>query len=180
MICDNCGAETDKKEMYCPNCGMEFPTHKSSKNNHYKNSRAVTPDKTYSKDNYRQQRNKQDFERNSLKRKDMDSSDFTYDIPHPKADYRNYNEEEDYKRKPLKRKYYGDSPAPTRQDSHYQDELDYESYYEAEDSPKTKKSRISLGTICLFMVMILLLGFVIGLIMFSNTQSIPQVPGFNS
>ena len=180
MICDNCGAETDKKEMYCPNCGMEFPTLKSSKKKYYKNSQPATRDNFQSKKDYRNSSNEEYLKRKPSRREDKDSSDFTYDVPHPKADYRNYDEEEDYKRKPLKRKYYGSSIDSKGYESPHQDNLDYESYYKEEDAPKTKKSRISLGTICLFMVMILLLGFVIGLILFSNTQAIPQVPGFNS
>lgn len=178
MICDNCGADIDNKERYCPNCGMELPT-KSSKKKYYKNSRPAT------RDNFQPRKNRdypteEHFEKKPFKKRDEDPADSIYYIPHPKADYSNHNEEEDYKRKPLKRKYYGRS-ASSRYDSPYQDDLDYESYYDYgnEEVPKAKKSRISLGTICLFMVMILLLGFVIGLIMFSN-QSIPHVPGFNS
>ncbi len=178
MICDNCGAEINNKERYCPNCGMELPTSKSSKKKYNRNSQQFTPD-NFQSQNYRNS-NKENFERRSSKEV-TDPSDFTYDIPHPKSDYAHFNEEEDYKRKPLKRKYYGDARTSKHYESPYQDNLDYESYYNYEDDvPETKKSRISLGTICLFMVMILLLGFVIGLILFSNTQVTPQVPGFKS
>ncbi|MGB9979095.1 zinc-ribbon domain-containing protein [Methanobacterium sp.] len=182
MICDNCGAEIDNKERYCPNCGMELPTSKSSKKKNYKNSQQFTSDNFQSKKKYRNYSNEEYLERRPSRRRETNPSDFAYDIPHPKADYTDYNEEEDYKRKPLKRKYYGNSAVSTRHDSHYQDDVDYESYYDygEENITKTKKSRISLGTICLFMVMILLLGFVIGLMLFSNTQVIPSVPGFNS
>ena len=169
MICDNCGAEIDNQERYCPNCGMELPKPKSSKNKPYKRSQQSKPDKFQSK-RYK------DYPKGKPPKK-SENSDFMY-IPHPRADYTKYNEEEDYKRKPLKRKYYGASQTPKHYDS--EDEADYESYYNEEEVPETKKSRISLGTICLFMVMILLLGFVIGLILFSNTQVTPQVPGFNS
>lgn len=179
MICDNCGAEIDNKETYCPNCGMELPTSKSSKKKSYKNSQQF--DSFQSKKKYKNYPKKEHFEGKSSRR-ETDPSDFTYDIPHPKADYTNYNEEEDYKRKPLKRKYYGSPSASKRHDSPYKNDMDYESYYNygEEEVPETKKSRLSLGTICLFMIMILLLGFVIGLILFSNTQITPSVPGFNS
>ena len=178
MICDNCGAEIDNKERYCPNCGMELPTSKSSKKKNYRNSQQPTRDNSRSQNYW--DSNEEHLERKPSRRKDDNPSDFTYDIPHPKADYIDYDEEEDYKRKPLKRKYYGSQSTPKRYDSHHQD--DYESYYDygEEEVPEAKKSRISLGTICLFMIMILLLGFIIGMILFSNTQVTPQVPGFNS
>lgn len=180
MICDNCGEEIDNKERYCPNCGMELPTSKSSKKKNYGNSQQSTRDSSRSQNYW--DSNEEHFERKPSRRKDDNPSDFTYDIPHPKADYRDYDEEEDYKRKPLKRKYYGSPSTPKRYESHHQDDLDYESYYDygEEEVPEAKKSRISLGTICLFMIMILLLGFIIGMILFSNTQVTPQVPGFNS
>ncbi len=179
MICDNCGEEIDNRERYCPNCGMELPTSKSSKKKNYRNSQQFTRDSFQSKKN-RNYSNEEYSERRPSRRENNDPSDFAYDIPHPKADYANYNEEEDYKRKPLKRKYYGSQSASRHYGSH--DDIDYESYYDygEEEVPETKKSRISLGTICLFMIMILLLGFVIGLMLFSNTQVIPSVPGFNS
>lgn len=182
MICDNCGAEIDNKERYCPNCGMELPTSKSSKKKNYKKSQQFNQDSFQSKKNYGNYSNKEYFERKPSREDDKDLSNFTYDIPHPKADYTNYNEKEDYKRKPLKRKYYGDSLASKRYSPSYQDDMDYESYYDygEEEVYETKKSGISLGTICLFMIMILLLGFVIGLILFSNTQVTPSVPGFNT
>lgn len=197
MICDNCGAETDKKERYCPNCGMEFPgpRPKPSKKKYYKNSRESTrdnprsrenygnnhyEDNSRSKGNYMNYQSKEDFERKPLKRRDYDDSkDFTYDIPHPKADYRNYNEKEDYERKPLKRKYYGNSLASARPNPYYQDEEDYESYYTDEEDYKTKKSGSSLGTMLLLLVIVLLFGFIIGLIMFSSPQSTPTIPGLS-
>ena len=180
MICDNCGAEIDNRERYCPNCGMELPTSKSSKKKNYRNSQQYTRDNSRSQNYW--DSNEEHLERKPSRRKDDNPSDFTYDIPHPKADYRDYDEEEDYKRKPLKRKYYGSPSTPKHYESHHQDDFDYESYYDygEEEVPEAKKSRISLGTICLFMVMILLLGFIIGMILFSNTQVTPQVPGFNS
>lgn len=178
MMCDNCGAEIDNKERYCPNCGMELPTSKSSKKKSYRNSQQFTRDSFQSKKK-KDYSNEEYFERRSSRRENNDPSDFTYDIPHPKADYTTYDEEEDYKRKPLKRKYYEGPSASKRYNS--QDNIDYESYYDYgdEEVPETKKSGISLGTICLFMIMILLLGFVIGLMLFSNTQATPHIPGFN-
>jgi hypothetical protein len=185
MICDNCGAEIDKKERYCPNCGMELPgpTPKPSKKKYYKNSRAPTRDDSHSQKNYRNYYDEEeDFERKPSKRSHHeDPADFTYDIPHPRTDYRNYyDEEEDYERKPLKRKYYERPSASAHYDSQYQDEPGYESYYTDEDDYETQKSGTSLGTILFVLIIILLLGFIIGLIMFSSNQIIPQVPGINS
>jgi|GEM_PF-985778 len=184
MICDNCGAEIDKKERYCPNCGMELPgpAPKPSKKKYYKNSRASTPDDSHSQKNYRNYYDEEEgYKRKPSKRSHQeDPADFTYDIPHPHTDYRNYDEEEDYERKPLKRKYYERPSASAHHDSQYQDELGYESYYTNEEEYETQKSGTSLGTILFVLIIILLLGFIIGLIMFSSNQIIPQVPGINS
>lgn len=149
MLCDNCGAEINKKEEYCPNCGMELP------------GSAPKPSK---------------------KKYHRDSAAFTRDIPHPKVNYENhYNEEADYEIKPLKRKYYGNPSASAYDDPYYQEEVNYESYYAKEDDYETKKSGGLLGTIFLLLVIALLLGFIIGLILFSsNIQSIPNVPNLNS
>ena len=177
MICANCGAEIDNTERYCPNCGMELPTSKSSKKKYYKSSPAATGDSFQPKKRYKNYSNEEYSQGKPFKK--GRNSDFTYDIPHPKADYTDYDEEEDYKRKPLKRKYYEGPSSSKRYNS--QDNIDYESYYDYgdEEVPETKKSGISLGTICLFMIMILLFGFVIGLMLFSNTQATPHIPGFN-
>lgn len=182
MICDNCGAEIDKKERYCPNCGMELPgpVSKPSKKKHYRNSQPSTRGIPHPKADYENYYDKADYEKPLKRRHYRDSNDFSSDNFHPQKNYKHYNEEEDYKTKPLKRKYYRDSTYFTS-DSPYQDD-DYESYYaEEEDYRETKKSGRNLGTILLLLIIVLLFGFIIGLVMFSsNTQSIPQVPGLNS
>jgi len=180
MICDNCGSEIDKNERYCPDCGMELPgpRPKPSKKKYYKNSRQSNRNNRYSDENYENYHNEEhNYEKKQLNRKYKESN-YAQNIPNPHADYSNYNEKEDYKRKPLKRKYYGNPSASAQYDSHYPEETGYESYHE--NKTTKKKSGIGLGTICLLMVMILLFGFVIGLILFSSPQSIPQIPGINS
>ena len=149
MICDNCGSEIDKREEYCPDCGMELPgsAPKPSKRKYHK-----------------------------------DQGAFTNDIPQPSMSFENYNEEADYKIKPLKRKYYGDPSPSTYDDPQYQDEVDYESHYTEEaNHEEIEESKSIIGTAFLLLIIALLLGFIVGLILFSsNMQSIPQVPGLKS
>jgi hypothetical protein len=47
MICDNCGANIDKSEDYCPNCGMQLldlPPAPKKKKKYYKDSKSISPD----------------------------------------------------------------------------------------------------------------------------------------
>lgn len=138
MICDNCGANIDKGEEYCPNCGMQLldlPPNPMKKKKYYKDSKSIGSD------------NSQIVE------------------------------------KPIKKKYTEDSVPESPDYSHYDNEYDVE-YEEAESHQKEyyeedykEKSGGGIGNIILLLFIALVLGFIVGLLMFGS-QSIPQIPGF--
>jgi hypothetical protein len=139
MICDNCGANIDKSEEYCPNCGMQLldlPPAPMKKKKYYKDSESISPD------------NSRIVE------------------------------------KPIKRRYTGDSVPESPDYSHYDSRYD-EEYGEAESHQQdhyekdyNEKSGVGIGNIILLLFIALVLGFIVGLLMFGS-QSIPQIPGVN-
>ena len=83
--------------------------------------------------------------------------------------------------KPLKRKYHRDSRTFVSEDQRMQEEyVDYEKADSVEEAEyKPGKSGIGAVSIFLLLLVALLVGFIIGTIIFSsNTQSIPQMPSF--
>ncbi|MEN4007072.1 MAG: zinc ribbon domain-containing protein [Methanobacterium sp.] len=72
---------------------------------------------------------------------------------------------------PIKRRYYEDSALISPDYSQYVGE------YEYEESDYKEKSGV--GTIIIFLFIALVLGLVVGLLMFGPPQTIPQMPGFN-
>jgi predicted nucleic acid-binding Zn-ribbon protein len=132
MICDNCGANIDKSEEYCPNCGMELlhSAPKHTKKKYYKNSEPV------SRDN-----------------------------PH-------------LIEKPIKKRYYEDSRPESPDYSQYDDDgAKYEESETLEEDHK-EKSGSGIGNIILLLFIALILGFIVGMMMFSS--SMQYIPGFSN
>jgi len=110
----------------------------------------------------------------------------------PKKKKKNYNKSkspgfEDSKPadKPIKQRYIENSQPESYDYSQYLDDGDDENE-EYEQAPQEynnqkqeKKSGIGIGNIFLFILLALILGFIVGLFMFSS-PSIPQIPGINS
>lgn len=153
MICDNCGTIIDKSEEYCPNCGMELLTPKPMKKKYCRGPEAIKHEN-------------QDF-KHVKKKYYKDSESFSN---RPSIE------------KPIKRRYCGDLIPVSPDYSQYTGE---EEYYEAESPQQDhyeedykEKSGAGIGNIVLLLFIALILGFIVGLIMFAP-QSIPQIPGFN-
>ncbi len=82
--------------------------------------------------------------------------------------------------KPLQKKYMQSPESPDYSQYHEEEEYEDEYYPEESNYPEeTKKSGVGLGSIILFLLIALVLGFIAGLFMFGS-QSIPQIPGFNA
>jgi hypothetical protein len=152
MICDNCGANIDKGEEYCPNCGMELLTPKIMKKKDSRNDNK--PENQSFKPAKKKYENSRSFSR--------DNSQMV--------------------EKPIKQRYIDYSEPESPDYSHYHDENEYEEaespqqeYYEEEYK---EKSGTGMGSIILLLFIALALGFIVGLLMFGS-QSIPQIPGFN-
>ena len=148
MICDNCGAKIDIEEEYCPNCGMEL-LNSASKPTKKKYYREPEP-LMHENSNYKP----------SKKKYYEDSKSFNPKSPQKVE-------------KPIKKRYYDDS---TPESPHYS-KYGYE-YEESEANEDYEgKSSVGIGSIALLLFIALILGFIIGLLMFGS-QSVPQIPGF--
>ncbi len=150
MNCDNCGAEIDKDEEYCPNCGMQLfdlPPNPIKKKID-KISESSSAEKSGSDE-------KSDSLSKPIKQRYIEDSE------PENPDYSNYNEYEDV---------YDEPPQ-------YEDEVQ-----ETEDRPEVERKESSgsgMVNIILFLLIALILGFIVGLIMFSS-QTILKIPGLNS
>ncbi|WP_414469583.1 zinc-ribbon domain-containing protein [Methanobacterium sp. ACI-7] len=151
MICDNCGANIDKNEEYCPNCGMELLTPKPKKKKYHN-----------------EYRNPKRERRENLDDKEHFNYSKTQSIEKPiKEKYIGYAEPEspDYS-------HYDEDDYEDRE--HYPETRDY-------DEAPTEKKGNGIGTIVLLLFIALVFGFIVGLFIFSNNnQFIPQIPGFNT
>lgn len=87
--------------------------------------------------------------------------------------------------KPIKQRYIGNSTPESPEYSQYLDEDEYgyeegelpeEIYYEEDYK---EKSGSGIGNIILLLFIALILGFIVGIMLFSS-QSIPSIPGFNN
>lgn len=150
MICDNCGANIDKNEEYCPNCGMELLTPTPKKNRYPKKPTNPRREKSKPSD---------------------DEEIFSHSNPHSiekpiKEKYIGYSEPEsqDYSQ------YYD------RDD--YEDTEPYNETEEYE-TPKEKGSGIGTIVLLLFIALVFgfIVGL---LIFSSSSQHIPQIPGFST
>ncbi|MGB9937642.1 MAG: zinc-ribbon domain-containing protein [Methanobacterium sp.] len=148
MICDNCGANINKDEEYCPECGMELLTHKK-KNYHNKS-------------------------KNSKSSRKENSGE---------EEFLNYNNSQSIE-KPIKEKYIGYLEPESPNYSQYYDDTYYEDdnpHYETDAEHYNEKKGSKIGTIIVLLFIALVFGFIVGLLMFSsNSQYIPQIPGFNT
>ncbi len=110
--------------------------------------------------------------------------------PNPIKKKKNYKDSGSFSRgnprsvkKPIKQRYIGNS-APESPDysqytdeyGHDEEELPEETYYEEDYK---EKSGSGIGSITLLLFIALILGFIVGMLMFGS-QSIPQIPGFNT
>jgi len=153
MICDNCGALIDKSEEYCPNCGMELLTPKPMKKKYHRAPETIR---------HENQRFK-----------------------HAKNKY--YKGSESFSNRPpieksIKRRYYEDSAPVSHDYSQYVGEDEYE---ESEPPQQDhyegiykEKSGFGIWDIVILLFIVLIFGFIVGLLMFGS-QSTPQIPGFN-
>ena len=156
MICKNCGANFDKGEEYCPSCGMELLIHKRTRNKDYRDSNpSISENPNFNK---------------HINKYDKDLRSFS-------------NNSSQTVEKPIKERYIGFLEPESPDYSEYYDEDEYkeaeypqENYYEEEYK---EKSGVGMGSILLLLFIALALGFIVGLLMFGS-QSIPQIPGFNS
>jgi hypothetical protein len=171
MRCENCGSEVRKGEKYCPSCGMELlvsdykPRHKQDYKSNYKpkSKSDYKPDYKQDKSDYRP-RSKSDYKQGY-------KSDYR---PKSKSDY-----------KPLKNRYIkGEYPErdyedyeciPDRSDNKFErsknkkyERRNYDEY-EPDYEVQSKKKSGWTGPIVLFLIMALLLGLLIGFIMFSSS-----------
>lgn len=161
MICKNCGANFDKGEEYCPSCGMELLIHKSMRKKDYRNSNpTISENSNFKKPMDKFNRDFKSFSSNNSQMVEKPIKQRYIEYSEPESpDYSQYSDEEEY----------GQTESP--QDHYYGDEYYEEGYKE--------KSGVGMGSILLFLFIALALGFIVGLLMFSS-QSIPQIPGFNS
>lgn len=82
--------------------------------------------------------------------------------------------------KPIKQRYIGNSTPESPDYSQYTDEYEYEYEEDAltEETYHKEKSSMGIGSMILFLFLALILGLVVGMIMF-GPQSIPSIPGIN-
>lgn len=155
MPCDNCGAEIDKKEEYCPECGMELlsSVSKPKKKKYYKDPAPISHENSYFQDKPQ----KKEY----------------YRDPEPVIYKDSFHD------KPLKKKYYENPDHEYYEDASFQEEYGYEDQYldDDEEYVKTDRSWFKTSHMLLLLFIALLLGFLVGLLMFStDTQLIPPIP----
>jgi hypothetical protein len=157
VICENCGAKVKKGEKYCPKCGMELLV------SNYKPLK-----KRYLKGDYGDKHDYRDHK--TSKRQYSDSyEDSGFNQEYEGSRYessrdgnRRYRDSQ-YKHPEYKNSRYKGS----RYQSGYTEEYDDPYYYEEE----TKKAGL-WGTVVLLLIVALLVGLVVGFIVFS-TKMIP-------
>jgi len=161
MICKNCGANFDKGEEYCPNCGMELLIHKSKRKKDYGNSNpTISENSNFNKPMNKYNEDFRSFNSNNSPTVEKPLQKKYIEFSEPESpDYSQYDEKE-----------YEETESP-QQDHYYEGE-----YYEEEYK---EKSGAGMGSILLLLFIALALGFIVGLLMFGS-QSIPKIPGFNS
>ncbi|WP_429222273.1 zinc-ribbon domain-containing protein [Methanobacterium oryzae] len=103
-----------------------------------------------------------------------------------KSTHYNHNDSRSFE-KPIKERYIGNSAPESPDYSQYVDEYEYgenelpeETYYEQEYHKRDykEKSSMGIGSMILFLFLALVLGLVVGMIMF-GPQFIPSIPGIN-
>ncbi|MGZ7048320.1 MAG: zinc ribbon domain-containing protein [Methanobacterium sp.] len=149
MHCDNCGAMIDKDEEYCPNCGMQLF----------------------------------DLPPNPLKNKSHKSS-----ASSNRENTVRYEKSSSIK-KPIKQRYMEHSEPESPDYSDYDHDYEHEhpdNYKEeiprVENNPQVENKKSSgsgIVNIVLFLFIALLLGFVVGLLVFSS-PTILKIPGLNA
>lgn len=140
MNCDNCGAEIDKDEEYCPNCGMQLF----------------------------------DLPPNPIKKKGNKNSEYL-----SRENSVSYEKSSPLK-KPIKQRYIEHSEPEGPDYSQYEQEYEYEhtDNYEEEIPKAEPKESSGMVNIILFLFIALLLGFIVGLLIFGS-QTI-QIPGLKT
>lgn len=149
MNCDNCGAEIDKDEEYCPNCGMQLfdlpPNPIKKKANKSSESSSVE--------------NSGDYEKSDSLTKPIKQRYIDHLEPES-PDYSHYDQE-----------YEEEYETPPKYEEEVQETEDMS------EGEKKESSGSGMVNIILFLLIALILGFIAGILMFSS-QTI-KIPGLN-